>query len=201
MSQDGLSSSDTGNSGVSAGKHIPRAPVVARSLLRKGGKYDIELLTAQARDGTLRERAIVRHPGAVVILPIWEGAWGKRLVLIQSFRLSVERYLLELPAGTLEPGEQPRACAARELEEETGFIAGDIVELGSFLTSPGLSDERMWAFAARGLRQAQQRLEPDEDIEVTPVDIHEAWRMVRDGRLEDGKSLTALTLARERGVL
>lgn len=175
--------------------------MVARRVLRKGSKYDIEVLTARTRDGELRERAIVRHPGAVVILPIWDGAAGRKLVLIRSYRLSVERSIYEFPAGTLEVGEAPAACAPRELEEETGFLAGRIVPLGNFLTSPGLSDERMWAFAAFDLTQAQQRLEPDEDIVVEPTAVEDVWRMVRDGRLDDGKSMVALLLARERGLL
>lgn len=174
---------------------------MSRRVLLKGGKYDIEVLTARARDGSVRDRAIVRHPGAVVILPIWDGEVGRQVVLIRSYRLSVERSIFELPAGTLEVGEEPVVCAARELEEETGFVAGELVALGSFLTSPGLSDERMWAFAARGLRKTQQRLEVDEDIEVVPTVTDEVWKMVRDGRLEDGKSLTALMLGRERGVV
>ena len=188
--------------GVSAGKHSPRA---VRSVLHKGGKYDIELLSASARDGSLRTRACVRHPGAVIILPILDGPGGRRIVFIRSYRLTVERYLLELPAGTRELDEDPARCAARELEEETGFVAGRLEPLADFLTSPGLSDERMWAFVASDLRPTAQRLEVDEDIEVMPLSVAEAWERVRreapGERLEDAKSMLTLLLAHERGLL
>ncbi len=190
---------------VSAGKHSPRA---TRSLLHHGSKYDVELLSATAADGSLRTRACVRHPGAVIILPILEIDGRKQVLFIRSYRLTVERYLLELPAGTREGDEDPAACAVRELEEETGFVAGSLHPLSSFLTSPGLSDERMWAFVATNLRPTRQRLEPDEDIEVVPTDVQEAWRLFVDPAssaapetLEDAKSMLTLLLARERGFL
>jgi ADP-ribose pyrophosphatase len=210
MSQDGLT--NTGSNAaqhgtpiggtVSAGKHIPRpAPTVGRSVLRKGPKYDIELLTARARDGSTRERAIIRHPGAVVIVPILETPAGTHVVLIRNFRLTVEKYLYELPAGTREPGEQPAVTAARELEEESGYAAGTLHPLGSFLTSPGLSDERMWAYAATGLKKTAQRLEPDEDIEVIPTLVDDVWRLVRAGELDDAKSMLTLHLARDHALI
>ena len=187
---------------VSVGKHIPRTPpIVGRSLLHKGGKYDVELLKAQARDGSVRDRLIIRHPGAVVIVPVLETPSGRQIVLIRSYRLSVAATIFELPAGTREGPEDPALCAARELEEETGFVAGTLHPLGSFLTSPGLSDERMWAYVATDLRKTAQRLEVDEDIEVAPTPVAEVWRMLRDGTLDDGKSMTALLTARDRGLL
>jgi ADP-ribose pyrophosphatase len=176
-------------------------PSVARELLVKGAKFNFERLSMQGTDGRTLTRETVRHPGAVVILPILEGAGGRQIVLIRNWRISVERWLYELPAGTLEKGEDPKDCAARELEEETGFHAATITPLSRFYTSPGLSDELMWAYAATGLTPVGQRLEVDERVTVHPTPVKTAMRMIESGEIEDGKSILALLLAKGRGML
>jgi ADP-ribose pyrophosphatase len=148
-----------------------------------------------SRSGT-HIRKFVRHPGAVVVVPILDDG---RIVLIRSFRASVNRVIFELPAGTLESGEEPALTAGRELIEETGYDAASIRSLGSFLTSPGLSDERMHAFVATGLIFVGQALEENEDIETAPVSVDEAFTMLDDGRLSDAKSMLALLLAARQG--
>jgi ADP-ribose pyrophosphatase len=174
---------------------------VRRELLFKGAKFDFERLTVQDAAGQTLVRQSVRHPGAVVILPILRESAGESVVLIRNWRISIEQWLYELPAGTLEPGEEPAACAARELEEETGFAAATITALGRFYTSPGMSNELMWAYAATGLRPVGQRLEPDEWVTVHPVRTAGAFGMIDSGELTDGKSILALLLARQRGLL
>ncbi len=179
--------------------------VVSTRILAHGdpAKFDfVEATVVRTPDEGSRAgshiRKFVRHPGAVVIVPILDDG---RIVLIRSFRASVNRVIYELPAGTLEADEEPALTADRELIEETGYEASLIRPLGSFLTSPGLSDELMHAFAASGLTHVGQSLEDNEDIEVEPVSADEAFAMLDDGRLSDAKSMLALLLAARQGAI
>lgn len=141
--------------------------------------------------GADHERLIVRHPGAVTVVPELDDG---RLVLIRNWRVSVQTWLVEFCAGKLEPGEAPENAAARELQEETGHRAGSMRAIGRFLTSPGFADEWMHVFAAEGLEQVPRGLQPGERIEVLtafPAEV-EAW--IRRGELQDGKSITAFAL-------
>ncbi|MFQ5490260.1 MAG: NUDIX hydrolase [Phycisphaerae bacterium] len=134
-------------------------------------------------------RDVVVHPGAVTILPLLD---EHRLVMIRNRRHVVECDLLELPAGTLEPPETPAQCAGRELQEETGYQAETITPLCEFFTTPGICTERMWSFTARNLTQTQQRLEADEHIEVCLLDIQQVRTMMKQGQIQDGKTLAVL---------
>jgi ADP-ribose pyrophosphatase len=124
---------------------------------------------------------------------------GPAVLFVRQVRVALGVPCLELPAGTLERGENPFGCAARELIEETGYQAATVRTLGRFYTSPGLSDELMHAFVASDLTHVGQAMEDDEDIEVVPLPLHEVWRMVQAGELMDGKSITALALAAAQG--
>jgi ADP-ribose pyrophosphatase len=134
-------------------------------------------------------RQIVLHRGAVVILPIFDDG---RVVLIRNFRISVDEELIELPAGTLEDGEDPLATAHRELAEETGYRARSIELLTDFFSSPGILTERMFLYLATGLEGGEPALEQGEDIQAMPVAWDEALRMARDGRIHDAKTLVGL---------
>lgn len=175
---------------------------VVRTTLHRGVKFDYEQLAWISPTGRPLERQSVRHPGAVVIVPILEvpGA-APDVLLVRNFRPSVERTLLEFPAGTRERGEPEHETAARELEEETGYSAATLTPLGRFHTTPGLTDEMMWAFVATGLTPVGQRLEPDEELTVRRATLAELWTWVDSGELADGKSLAALLLATRRGLL
>lgn len=169
-----------------------------RELLHKGAKFDLELVRRRDDWGVERAREVIRHPGAVVIVPLLEGG---RVALIRNFRLAVGATIWELPAGTLEPGEPPERCAARELVEEAGYRAGRIEPLGTFLTTPGMTDELMHAFAATDLRHVGQALEDGEEIEVVVKSQDEALDMIDRGELNDAKSMLALLLAERRGLV
>ena len=147
-----------------------------------------------ASDGTEIRRAFIRHPGAVLIVPQLD---EDRLVLIRNRRMAVGRAIWEFPAGTLEPGEPPELAAARELTEETGYVAGHLDPLGSFYTSPGFADELIHVFVARELVPGDQRLESHEEIEVETHGRADVESMLRSGELVDGKSIAALLLWRE----
>jgi len=141
------------------------------------------------------QRELVVHPGAVLILPLLD---DETAVLIRNYRFSVGEELLELPAGTLESGESPIDCAARELEEETGHLAGRIEPLADFYTSPGFTDERMYCFIATELKVTAQRLDRTEQIRVTPMKLTDALAATLDGRIIDGKTIAALHLYQYR---
>jgi ADP-ribose pyrophosphatase len=144
-------------------------------------------------------RQWVCHPGAVVIVPMVE---EDRVCLIRNRRMHLGRTLIELPAGTRDPGESPEATAQRELAEETGFRAASLEKLHEFFTSPGILDERMFLYLATGLVPGDSAREPGEEIENLIVSWDEAVSMALDGHIEDGKTLLALLLCdKKRGHL
>lgn len=140
-------------------------------------------------DGGVKE--VVPHPGAVVILPLLD---SDRVCLIRSYRISVAQMLLELPAGTLEPGEPPEETARRELIEETGFRCGSLRHLHSFYLSPGILDEEMHLFVAEGLTPGATAREPGEQIENYICTWETAMEHLDRGDIRDAKTLTALLL-------
>lgn len=169
--------------------------------IHRGRKFDMQLVVTPGPSGEPIEREVVRHPGAVCILPLLDTPEGRRVIMVRNQRIAVGRAILELPAGTLEPMEKPEDCAPRELAEETGYQADRIEFLAKFYTSPGMSDEMMWAFIATGLRHVGQRLEAGEDITVEPVEPARALAMIDSGEIVDGKTVATLLIADRRGLL
>lgn len=176
------------------------SPKGERELICRGAKFDIERLSWVGAGGRVIRREVIRHPGAVCILPIL-GEIPPRIVMIRNHRFTIDAELWELPAGTLEKGEDPAYCAARELEEETGYHARNIIPLGTFLTTPGMTDEVMHAYAATGLTHVGQKLEPDERIQPELVTASNVFTMLDRGELRDAKSIVTLILAQRRGLL
>jgi ADP-ribose pyrophosphatase len=158
-------------------------------ILLKASKFSVERRRYRLPGGREAQGEVAVHPGAVLILPLLSPS---RILMIRNYRFAVGRELLELPAGTLEPPETAEACALRELEEETGYVAGQIEPLCQFYTSPGFTDERMHVFVASGLTAAVQRLEETENIQVEVMDLSDALRATADGRIVDGKTIAAL---------
>lgn len=176
-------------------------PSVRRRLLHEGRKFNFEMLTISEPGKPTVEREVVRHPGAVIVLPIAETAQGQQIIMIRNWRLSVEDWMWELPAGTLEKGEDPLACAGRELQEETGYSAATLRPLCRFHTSPGMSDELMWAFVATGLSQGSQQLEVDERVTVHAVPAYQCVQRAENGEMTDAKSMLVLLLALRKGLI
>lgn len=172
-----------------------------KELIFEGKKVRLSLAEVRLPNGRLVEREIVEHNGAAVILPLFDDG----VVLLENhYRFGVDGYILELPAGTLDPGEDPAVCARRELAEETGLDAARLDHLATFYTSPGILTEAMHAFLARDLTRGEPRLEDDEVLEPVEIPFDEALRMVVDGRICDAKTIAALFLAdaflkREKG--
>lgn len=151
-------------------------------------KFAVEEIHLAGAAGPLIRHAVV-HPGAVVILPLLSDG---RIVLIRNWRFAIEKHLWELPAGTLEAGEDPDLCAARELEEETGYRAARLRSLGRFYTAPGICTELMHAYLADGLEPVGQKLEADEQITVEPMAPARVRALMESGELCDAKSMICL---------
>ncbi len=160
-----------------------------RKLLFTAERFRVERVTTQLPSGELFSREVVRHPGAVVIVPIMADG---RICLIRNYRIAIGRELLELPAGTRERDELPIVTAQRELAEETGFVCERINPLCEFYMSPGILDEHMSVFVADGLSPGAAALEHGEQITVHPATVDEVDTLIRTGELVDSKSIAAL---------
>lgn len=160
------------------------------------GRWSVRVDTLALPDGRTLDKATVVHPGSVVLVPVRKGAGGAiEVLMLRQYRLSLDRTILELPAGTREPDEAWELCAHRELREETGFAAGSLQPLGEVWPAPGVTDERMAIFLARDLRPDPLPGDVDEEIVVEPWPLAELVAMALDGRLEDAKSVVALLRA------
>ena len=158
-------------------------------ILLETRRFRVLRRTQTLPDGRRHAREVIEHPGAVGIVPMVD---RDHVCLIRNFRLAVGRWLIEIPAGTLEPGEPPLATASRELIEETGFRAGQVVPLCELLFSPGILHERMHLFLATDLTAGETRLEVGEQIERLIVPWEEALDMIQRGAIEDAKTVAAL---------
>jgi ADP-ribose pyrophosphatase len=161
----------------------------SRELLLTAAKFQVARLRFEGTDGQEIVRDVVEHPGAAVILPLMDDG---RIVMIRNRRRTIGKILWELPAGTLEDDEPPDACAARELEEETGYRAGTLHPLTEFYSSPGVSNERMYGFLATELEETAQALDENEEIEVFPIPQWQVRDMLKDGHIEDAKTIVLL---------
>lgn len=160
-------------------------------LIHKGRVVELHTVGIKMPDGKVMPRDLVRYPQAAVILPV--RADGS-VVMIRNRRYAVQEMLLELPAGGIEKGEAPAAGARRELLEETGYTAGRLELLGTFVTAPGSTDEVMHAFLATDLQAGEQQLEDYEEIRLQIVPGPDVKKMILAGTLHDGKSIIAMAL-------
>ncbi len=157
-----------------------------------GRVFDLREELVRLPNGHQARLQLIRHPGAAAIVPL--DAAGD-VVMVRQYRHATGRWLLEVPAGTLGPGEAPLACARRELAEEAGCRAAELVELGWIWTTPGFTDERIWLYLATGLEPADQALDDDEALSVERLPLAEAVARAERGEIEDGKSVCALLRA------
>jgi ADP-ribose pyrophosphatase len=169
------------------------------SLLRADRKYTGRVInldhdSVRFPDGSQGVLEMIRHPGASAVVPFLDppDAPDPRVLLIHQFRHAADGWLWEIPAGTLGPGEAPEACAGRELAEEAGVEAGRLIRLTTIFTTPGFTDERIHLFLAQDLAPVALSQEADEFIKVEERRWSAVGKMIRSGKIRDGKSLCAL---------
>jgi len=167
---------------------------LARRRIYSGRVVNLDLDTIQYPDSSTGELEMIRHPGAAAVLPFASDPRGAdpTVLLIRQYRYAAGGPLLEVPAGRLDPGEEPAACARRELREEVGVTAGRVERLTTIWTTPGFTDERIHLFWAAELTAGDHAREPDEFIEVVPTPLSQTLALVRGGEICDGKTVAAI---------
>jgi ADP-ribose pyrophosphatase len=162
--------------------------------IHRGRVIDLDEDTVRFPDGSTGKLEMVRHPGAAAVLPFASDPHGAdpTILLIQQFRHATDGPLIEIPAGRLNPGEDPQDCARRELLEEVGVKAGRIERLTTVWTTPGFTDERIHLFWAADLTTGTHAREPDEFIEVLTKPLSEALTLIRDGVICDAKTVVGI---------
>jgi ADP-ribose pyrophosphatase len=169
---------------------MPQPQVLSSTTPYVGKLVSLRVDQVRFESGNTGERVVVSHPGATVILAMDD---QKRFLWIRQNRYAIGKELLELPAGGLEPGEEPIVCATRELAEETGYT-GTLSTLGAFFTVPGFCTERLHAFFATDLKPQFMPGDEDEEITLVPLTLEETLAKVDSGEIEDAKSLSTLFL-------
>jgi len=165
-----------------------------REVLHKGRVFTLEREHVSFEHGVATELEIIRHPGASAIVALTERGG---LLMLRQYRHAIGSDIWEIPAGTLTPGEDPLKGAQRELLEETGFVARNWRQLGEILPVPGYSDERIHLYAASSLVSVAPDLDHDEVITVHELTPMTAFSMIKEGAIQDAKTIAALFLAEE----
>lgn len=167
---------------------------ISSKKIYSGRIFNVSL--ARIREGEIEyEREIISHYGSAVIIPVFA---DKTIALVKQYRHAAEKFLWEIPAGSLEKGENPKEGAARELEEEIGVTAKKMEKLSEFYVSPGFLSEKMFVFLATELTKTSQNLEEDELIEVGKFTFPEAFQMIHRNEIEDAKTIVGIILAGAR---
>jgi ADP-ribose pyrophosphatase len=168
------------------------AKILEREILHKGRVFALFRERVALENGVTLDLDIVRHPGAAAMVPLTA---SHTLMMIRQYRHAANGYIWEIPAGTLDPGETPLACAKRELVEEIGYAAQTWHKLGEITPVPGYSDERIHIFCAMDLTPAIQHLDSDEILDVHEIPFETAIKMAERGEIEDAKTLSGLFMA------
>jgi ADP-ribose pyrophosphatase len=161
-----------------------------------GGRIlDLRVDRVRMPNGKTTDMEVVRHPGASAVAALDDEG---RVLLVRQYRYATGEWLEEVPAGKLDAGEPPEECARRELQEETGFRAGDLTSLGWIWTTPGFTDEKIHLFLATGLEPTRQALEDDEVLSIHRLPLGEAVEKALTGEIRDAKSVCCLLRASRR---
>lgn len=170
---------------------------IASRRVYNGRVINLDVDTVRFPNGTIGELEMIRHPGASAVVPFLSEPTGSdpQILLIRQYRYAAEQYLYEIPAGRLDPGEDPAVCARRELREETGCEATGVEHLITIYTTPGFTDERIHLFMAVGLTRGEVAREADEFIEVETVTLSRALDLIRQGEIQDAKTALGLLYA------
>ena len=176
------------------GGHMSNRIQEVREIYR-GKILNVFVETTRLADGKEKDREVVRHPGAAAMVPLLESG---EVVLVKQYRHAVDRFLWEIPAGTLEKGESFIACAKRELVEEVGYQAEHLELLNEIFPAPGYTDECIRIFLATGLTPDRQNLDDDEVLEVKPIPFNRALDMIVSRDIQDAKTITGLLLTQAK---
>lgn len=153
-----------------------------------GRMITLQVDTVAMPDGRTATREIVKHPGAAAVMGLLDG----KLLVVEQFRKPLEKFQIEIPAGKLDPNEDPFEAAARELEEETGYRSDKLRLVSSFYTSPGFADEKLYLYFAEDLQQGEQKPDEDEFLQVEAITLDEAEAYIAEGRISDAKTILAV---------
>lgn len=186
-----MSDRDTGKS------EAERAGKVRSRRVYSGRIVNLDVDTVRFPNGSTGELEMIRHSGASAIVPFLDDPRGDdpRIMLIRQYRYAAEGFIYEVPAGRLDPGEDPRTCAERELREETGCSAANIDFLFTMFTTPGFTDERIHVFMATGLKDGATAHESDEFMTVETMTLSAALELIRKGDIKDAKTALSLLYA------
>ncbi len=179
-------------------QHSPAPGLISSQPIYKGRVVDLSLDRVVLPNGNQTDLEMIRHPGAAVVLPVERGEDGvDYALLVRQYRYAADGWLLEVPGGKLDGPEDPEVCARRELAEEIGQEAMELIGLGSILTTPGFTDERIWLYLARELRAIPggSSLEADEVLELERIPLSEAVSRAIEGDIVDAKTVAALLRA------
>jgi ADP-ribose pyrophosphatase len=165
--------------------------------IHKGKIITVDSDTVRFPDGSIGEMDMVRHPGASAVVPFVSDPVGAdpQILLLKQYRYAAQQYLYEVPAGRLDPGEDPAHCAARELREETGCTAEHVEFLFTMFTTPGFSDERIHLFMATGLERGKTAHEADEFMTIETVTLSRALQLIEQGEIKDAKTALGILFA------
>ena len=167
---------------------------INREKLFKGKIFTVAEDTIEFPNGSQTKWDVLLHDGAAAIVPIDNDG---NIVLVEQYRCVADEMILEIPAGKLDHNEDPALCAARELEEETGYKAKEVVRVGSIYSAVGFSDEVVEIFAAKGLEEGQMNLDEDEYVNVRTYTLEEVIQMILSGVIKDSKTISAIFMVKE----
>lgn len=164
--------------------------IIKEKLIYKGGFLDILNVDVTLPDGKSASRDVVKHPGATAIIAFLD---EENIILVEQFRLALNKIMLEIPAGKLNKNEETKECARRELQEETGYIANNLEYLGCIATAPGFCDEIIYLYKATDLTLGDKHEDEDEFTNVKVMNINRVKEMIKKGEIIDGKTISIFT--------
>lgn len=169
-------------------KPIWREETIHTKPIFQGKVITLQVDTVALPDGKEATREIVRHPGASAVIALLDG----KLLVVDQYRKPLDKFQIEIPAGKLDAGEDPMEAAARELEEETGYRAKNLMLVSAFYTSPGFADEKLYLYFSDQLEAGEQHLDADEDLRVEAITMEQADAYMAEGRISDAKTIVAV---------
>jgi ADP-ribose pyrophosphatase len=178
-------------------KNLTEKTIQTKSIY-EGKIISVQLDDVELPNGKKGQREIVKHPGAVAVIPFTSDG---KMVVVRQFRKPLEKEIYEIPAGKLEPGEDPHECAKRELEEETGYTSNNFNYVTSFYTSPGFANELLYLYEAEHLTEGQAQPDADEFVEMKQITLGEGLELLKKEQIHDAKTAYALMYWQNKRLL